>query len=90
MGDSTPELDALAAMVGFLDLSPGCTYTDGDRQALKRDLGTIAQSVAQMDGGQRGRGVDFSTVGFVLTRIAANAMQMWRSGRLDGMEVDDG
>ena len=85
---SSPELDSLAAMVGFLGLSPTCTYTDEDRQALERDLGTIAQAVAQMDGGQKGRGVRFDEIGFTLTRIAVNAMQMWRSGKLDAMEVD--
>lgn len=79
-------LQAMEAMFAFLNLEPTCEYTAGDRDALYRDLDSIAALCAQKDAGQRGRGISFTELPFINARIAANAMRLRMSGLLDGLD----
>lgn len=84
-------IDAYQTMVGFLHLTPmGTTFTEADRQSVKRDLRRLAECVGQMDSGQRDRGVSFDEIPHIMSRISVAAMHMELSGALDRLEVDDG
>lgn len=82
-------LDAFDAMVGFLKLDPHPTFTASDRDAMERDLETLAAVVGQMDAGQRGRGVSFDEVPHAMVRVCVGAMRIKLSGKLDETEVDE-
>lgn len=82
-------IDAYRAMVDFLHLTPdGQTFTESDRESIRRDLRRLSECVGQMDAGQRGRGVSFDEVPHIMARIAVAAMRMELSGALDRLEVD--
>lgn len=43
----------------------------------------------QHDVGQRGEGIDWNQLEFVLSHIAVGAMCMWLAGKLEDVEVDE-
>lgn len=83
-------IDAYRQMVDFLGLTPECmTFTEDDREAIRRDLKRLSLCCGQMDAGQRGRGVNYDEVPHIMARIAVAAMRMELSGALDRLEVDE-
>lgn len=75
-------LDSFDMMMSFLNMEGPKEFTDSDRDAMVRDLETLAAGVAQMDSGQRGRGVSFDEIPHAMVRVCVGAMKMYLSGTL--------
>lgn len=75
-------LDSFDMMLAFLNMEGPKEFTDSDRDAMIRDLETLAAGVAQMDSGQRGRGVSFDEIPHAMVRVCVGAMKLYLSGIL--------
>jgi hypothetical protein len=83
-------IDAYRTMVDFLKLTPsGMTFNASDKASMERDLERLAACVAQMDAGQRGKGVDFAEIPHIFSRLAVACMRLKLSGKLDELELDE-
>ena len=87
----TREDQALALMCGVRSLE-GKTFIESDRAAIHEGLAIICRAMSQKVGTARGGAGIVSTAEYERAKmmVVMGAMQLWSSGRLDEVEVDDG
>ena len=86
--------DSAAGLILGLRKMGGNTFTEADRRAMVDGLDVLRTAIVQPVGpsaSDRVPGaVSHLDVNRALIMVACSAMQLWASGRLDAMEVDDG
>ena len=72
----------------------GATFTESDRRAMVDGLDVLRTAVVQPVGPSASNrlpgAVSHLDVNRALIMVACSAMQLWSSGKLDEVEVDDG
>ena len=86
--------DSAAGFILGLRKMGGNTFTEADRRAMVNGLDVLRTAIVQPVGpsaSDRVPGaVSHLDVNRALIMVACSAMQLWSSGKLDEVEVDDG
>ena len=84
------EDQALALMCGMRSLE-GKTFTESDRAAIHEGLAIIRRAISQKVGTARGGRGAVSEAEYERAKmlVVMGAMQLWASGKLDEVEVDE-
>lgn len=80
--------DSLRQQTAFLNMGERPRFTEDVRMAMCECAEELGRLTRQMDGGQRGKGIDFDEGMHVMVRMCVAGCILAMSGKLEELEVE--